>query len=115
MKSFVYRCGILLLLVCGTYWVFLRVQNKQQPVPPAQQARSSQEIFDAWHEGVAEALRTYERTKDATQAKTALLALSVPKDKRDIHLALVLALEGLSRTKKDALKQYETAKALFMK
>ncbi len=51
----------------------------------------------------------YEQDKDAAQARGDLLRLVVPGPRRDLHLALVLALDGLARQEPGAEARWQQA------
>lgn len=77
--------------------------------PTTQAQRSSEEIRQAWESGVTDIVQVYSREKNAVQARDRLLTLTVPSDKREQHLALVLALEAMIQRRTDADERWERA------
>lgn len=83
--------------------------------PPAtlRPQHSTEEIRRTWEVGVSDVVRSYTQDGNAVQARDRLLALTVPVDKREQHLALVLALEAEIQGRADADTRWQRAMELL--
>ena len=81
------------------------------PSPAPLVTRSPEELEAAWRAEVERVIAAYEQNKDAAQARGDLLRLVVPGPRRDLHLSLVLALDGLVRQESGAEARWQQAVA----
>lgn len=88
---------VIFLCLLVVLWVLQRRKPVYLPSSPPGPvpAVSSEERHAVWQTSVASILEEYDRTKDATQARDALLSLVVTKEDQERHLRLVLAFQGL--------------------
>ena len=68
---------------------------------PELQEQSPEELEATWRQSVDATLTAYDVSKNAAQAKQALLQARVPAEARETHLALVLAFEALVQVSPD--------------
>ncbi len=105
-------CGILLVLCCAAGGIFFWKRGSS-PSPAAKIApivtRSPEELEAAWKTEVQTILQRHEQSQDHAEARGALLRVTVPGPRRDLHLALVLALEGLTHQHPDAATRWQQA------
>lgn len=102
--------GILLLIMLGGgFWIGARLLPSR---PTMGVTPSQEEIQQSWNVGVKRVIEEYESSKNAVQAKQQLLALTVPAHAREVHLALVLALEAKIQGRDDAETRLDAARAL---
>lgn len=90
-----------------------RLSDSSTPSAAPVVTRSPEEIEQAWKIGVEKVILEYEQDHDAAKGRNSLIALTVPGERREIHLALVLALEGLQRQQSDAPSRWQKALADF--
>lgn len=69
--------------------------------------------LEGWRAGVFAVLEAYDEKHDAAAARDALVALRVPGQARDTHLALVLAFSSLADGDASATARLEEARAAF--
>lgn len=103
-----------ILIVCCLGFVGLWYMRRTTDDSSTQvQRRSPEEIRRTWKEGTIATLQLYEQEHNPQQAKAKLLALTVPTEGRDAHLALVLAFEAKIQERADAEERLQVARAAF--
>ena len=70
---------------------------------------SPEELRLEWSSSVNGVIREYTQDKNAIKARDQLLSLKVPAEKREEHLALVLALEAFIQQRNDAETRWQRA------
>lgn len=99
-------------IVVGFGWTLRHVLRRTAAVEVVP-ARSQAEIHRTWVQGVRKVLAAHDQDRDALKARDALLALSVRTDDQDVHLALVLALQGIMDGKVEAAQKLVEAQQAF--
>ncbi|MBP7134188.1 hypothetical protein KBA73_03145 [Patescibacteria group bacterium] len=112
------RRGALLLLgvvVLASGGVALHSRYKKDSVTPVSPVTTSSpaEIRSGWRTSVQTIFAEYDRTQDAEAAKNGLLALRVVAPDQEVHLALVLALQGMTESRVGAKQALEAARQRF--
>lgn len=104
--------GIVFVAVLGGVVWMMRGSQPTQP-QAVLSSRSPERLRADWREGVDTALREYDATQNAAQAKQTLLMLRVPTESREQHLALVLAFEALIQGAAQGPDRLERARAEY--
>lgn len=81
-------------------------QDQDTPIAP-------EVLVSNWRTAVDDVLALYDKDRDAGRAKTALIILKVPADKREVHLHLVLALDQIIQKDPAGEEAFQKARAEY--
>lgn len=119
------RLGLILVLIVLVFCAILLVRQRffsispegtiqaGSTVTPEPPVVSSAELKAQWKQSVASILADYDQTTDARSARERLLALRVPAELKDAHLALFLAFNTLTDSRPEGAAKLTSARAQF--